>query len=113
MNFISSAYAQQQPAAPGAPAPGGAFGMFLPLIIVFIIFYFLVFRPQQKQQKQRRQMLANLKRGDEVVTNGGIYGKIADLTDTVAHLQIANNVTIKVDRAQIGNLASGPAVQKS
>ena len=103
MNFIANAYAQD--AAPAVTnGPGGAFGMFLPLVIVFIIFYFLIFRPQQRQQKIRAQMLTALKRGDEVITNGGVYGKVTDLTDTTVMLQIANNVTIKVDRAQIGTV---------
>lgn len=107
MNFlISNAYAQEAAANPAGP--GGALGMFAPLLIVFVIFYFLIFRPQQKQQKLREQMIAQLKRGDEVVTNGGIYGKISDLTETTAMLQIANNVTIKIDRAQVGVVVGEP-----
>src|SRR3989338_8171815 len=104
MNFISTVYAQdQQPAAAGAPqAPGGGvFGMFLPLILIFIIFYFLIFRPQQKQQKQRQKMISELKRGDEVITNGGIYGKVTDLADAFVMLQIDNNAIIKLDRSQV------------
>ena len=78
--------------------------MFLPMIIVFGIFYFLVFRPQQKAQREKQKMISELKRGDEVVTNAGLYGKITDLTETVVMLQIANNVTIKMDRSQIGGV---------
>ena len=103
MNFISTVYAQDAASVPPA-TPGGAFGMFMPLGIVFIIFYFLIFRPQQKQQKARQQMLDALKRGDEVVTNGGLYGKVTDLTDITVMLQITNNVTVKVDRSQIGTV---------
>ncbi|MDO8518729.1 MAG: preprotein translocase subunit YajC [Deltaproteobacteria bacterium] len=101
MNIISLAHAQD--AAAAAPQ-GSAFGMFLPLIIVFIIFYFLIFRPQQKQAKVKKQMLADLKRGDEVISNGGIYGKITDITDTFVMLQVAANVTIKVDRSQVNTV---------
>lgn len=107
INFTSVAYAQDTPAA--SKGPGGIFGMFLPLIIVFVIFYLLIFRPQQKQQKLKRQMLSQLKRGDEVVTNGGIYGKITDLTDNTVMLQVANNVTIKVDRSQVNTVLNQPA----
>ncbi|MBI4411681.1 MAG: preprotein translocase subunit YajC [Deltaproteobacteria bacterium] len=102
MNFISTVYAQDQAPAGGTPpSQGGVFGMFLPLILIFIIFYFLIFRPQQKQQKLKQKMIAELKRGDDVVTNGGIYGKITDLADTFVMLQVANNVTIKLDRSQV------------
>lgn len=110
MNFISHALAQG--AAPATAAPAGSpLGMFLPLIVVFVIFYLLIFRPQQKQQKLKKLMLAELKRGDEIITNGGIYGKITDLTDTFVMLQVSNNVTIKVDRSQV-NVVRNPE-QKS
>lgn len=101
--IISTSWAQSQNALPPAGSP---FGMFLPLIVVFAIFYLLVFRPQQKQQKMKKRMLADLKRGDEVVSNGGIYGKITDLQEQLVFLQIANNVTIKVDRSQINNVVN-------
>lgn len=104
MNFhLSQAWAQSA-AAPSTAPSGSPLGMFLPLVVVFVIFYLLIFRPQQKQQKLKKQMLADLKRGDEVVTNGGIYGKITDLSDTFAMLQVANNVTLKVDRSQINTV---------
>lgn len=105
MNLISTAWAQG--AAPASAAPSGSpLGMFLPLIVVFVIFYLLIFRPQQKQQKIKKQMLSNLKRGDDVVTNGGLYGKITDLADTFVMLQVANNVTLKVDRSQINTVTN-------
>ncbi len=103
--FISTAYAQEAAAAP-AGAPGGLLGSLAPLVVIFFIFYFLLVRPQQKQQKLRQQMLGQLKRGDEVVTNGGVYGKITDLTDAIVMLQIASNVTIKVDRAQVNSVVA-------
>lgn len=107
MNFlISQAWAQEAAANPAQPNP---FGMFLPLIVVFVIFYFLIFRPQQKQQKVRKEMLANLKRGDEVITNGGIYGKVVELSDLTVMLQVANNINIKVDRSQLNVI---PAVEE-
>ena len=101
MNLLSTAWAQD---AAGAAPAGSPFGMFMPLIIVFVIFYFLIFRPQQKQQKLKKKMLSELKRGDEVITSGGIYGKITDLTDTFVMLQVSGNVTIKVDRSQVNTV---------
>ncbi len=104
MNFISNAYAQQAASAP--QAPGGALGMVVPFVLVIVIFYFLIFRPQQKQQKLKIQMISNLKRGDEVVTESGIYGKINDIKETQVMVQIANNVIIKIDRAKVGAVLS-------
>lgn len=107
MDFISIALAQD-----AAPAGGGSsVAMFAPLVIVFVIFYLLIFRPQQKQQKQRKLMLAELKRGDEIISNGGLYGKITDLNDTFVMLQVANNVIIKLDRSQVNTLAQPTGMQ--
>ncbi len=71
-----------------APGQGGqqGFGMFLPLILLFAIFYFLLIRPQQKRQREHKQLLANLRKGDQVITAGGLYGRITGLTDTVVTL---------------------------
>jgi len=109
MNIINTAWAQEG----GAPSQGGSvLGMFMPLVIVFVIFYLLIFRPQRKQQKVRKEMLAGLKRGDEVITNGGIYGKISDIQDAFVMLQVANNVTIKLDRSQVNNQQALAAEKK-
>ena len=84
---------------------------FVPVILVMAVFYFLVYRPQQLKAKEQRLMLANLKRNDDVITSGGIYGKIVALADKVVTLEIAPNVRIRVDRDQIGSLvgATGKA----
>lgn len=101
MSFIPLAWAEEG----GASSPfGGGLGMFLPLIVIFVIFYLLIFRPQQKQQKMRKKMLADLKRGDEVITNGGIYGKIMELQEAFVMLQISSNVTVKLDRSQVNTV---------
>lgn len=93
-------------AAPGG-GPGGI-ASFLPIILIFVIFYFLLIRPQQKKVKEHQAFVAALKKGDTVVTNGGIHGLITGLTDTVATLEIAENVRIKISRAQIaGAVGSG------
>jgi len=81
----------------GAPSSGGNQWMsFLPLILLFVVFYFLLIRPQQKKAKQQKQFIENLKKGDEVITSGGLYGKITGLTDTTVTIEIAEKVRVKV-----------------
>jgi len=75
--------------------------MFLPLILLFGIFYFLLIRPQQKRQREHKQLLANLRKGDQVITAGGLYGRITGITDTVITLEITEKVRVKVARSQI------------
>jgi len=87
-------------AAAGAGGPGGLMS-FLPLILIFAVFYFLLIRPQQKKAKDHQAFIANLKKGDEVLTSGGLQGKITGLTDQVATLEIAENVRVKVARPYI------------
>jgi len=91
-----------------APAAGGAggFASFLPLILIFVVFYFLLIRPQQKQAKQHQAFLGDLKKGNKVITKGGIYGEITAISDSALTLEIAENVRIKVDRQSI----AGPQV---
>jgi len=94
----------------GAPGGGGAQGLgsFLPLILMFVVFYFLLIWPQQKKAKTHRQVLSTLKKGDEVVTSGGLYGTITGLTDTVVTLEIAEKVRIKVARNSIAGVVRTP-----
>ncbi len=89
-----------------APAAGGGLASFLPLILIFIVFYFLLIRPQQKKAKEHQSFLGNMKKGNEVVTNGGLHGKITGLTDTVITLEIADNIRVKVNRASIMSSAA-------
>ncbi len=95
--MIDIAYAQT---APGIGGPGPMMTIF-PFILIFIIMYFMVIRPQQKKTKEHREMLAKLKKNDEVMTSGGIYGKVIDLKETVVTLEVAPNVRIRVHRPQI------------
>ena len=88
----------------GAEAGGGAL-TFLPFILIFVLFYFLILRPQQKQTKKRNEMLGALKRGDEVITSGGIYGKILNISeDGKVTLEIAKGVSIHITRSAISGL---------
>jgi preprotein translocase subunit YajC len=93
-----------------APPAGGGLAGFLPLILIFVVFYFLLIRPQQKKAKEHAEFLRNLKKGDEVVTSGGIHGRITGLTDTIVTLEIAENVRIKVTRPSV--LASASDAKK-
>ena len=100
-------------------APGSTSGQFLqtfaPMIFIFAIFYFLVLAPMRKRQKATQDMLSKLKKGDEVVTGGGIFGRIAALDEERGFvvLQIADNVKIKVLRSAITALANPPEAGKS
>jgi preprotein translocase subunit YajC len=78
---------------------------FMPLVLIFVVFYFLLIRPQQQKAKEHKTMLANLKRNDDVITAGGLYGKVMTLSDRVVTLEIAPNVRVRVDRQQIASLA--------
>jgi preprotein translocase subunit YajC len=87
----------------GAGGQGGSNQLmaFLPLILLFVVFYFLLIRPQQKKAKQQKQFLENLKKGDEVVTSGGLYGKITGITNEQVTLEIAEKIRVKVLKSSI------------
>ena len=85
-----------------APAPqANALSMFIPMIAVFVIFYFLLIRPQKKQQKKHQEMLLQLKKGDDVVTNSGIFGSIFAVEEKFFVLTIAEKTKIKILKSQI------------
>jgi preprotein translocase subunit YajC len=96
--FISPAYAQ---AAAGAPDGADMLMQFAPLILIFIVFYFLLIRPQQKKAKEHKAMLSAVRRGDRVVTGGGIVGTVSKSTDDDLIVEIAENVRVKVLRGSI------------
>ena len=86
---------------------GSGFTQFIPLILIFVIFYFFLIRPQQKKVKEHKSMVASLKRGDEVITSGGVYGKIEKVyDDDKIDLSISENVTIQVVQSTIQSLAN-------
>ena len=100
--FVTPAYAQ---AAGGA---GGAAGLasFLPLVLIFVIMYFLMIRPQQKRMKEHRAMVEALKKGDEVVTQGGLVGKITAVRDNELEVEIAAGVKVRVIRSTVTGLVN-------
>ncbi len=100
--FISSAYAQTAPAA----AAGGGDVMstltsLLPLLLMFVVLYFVMIRPQMKRQKEHKAMIEALAKGDEVVTAGGVAGRIGKLGETYLGIEIADGVEIQVQRSAI------------
>jgi preprotein translocase subunit YajC len=94
--FISPAWAQ---AAGGSSA--STWINILPLVLIFVVFYFLLIRPQTKRAKEHREMVAKLSAGDEVVTNGGILGRISEIDESFVTLEVAPKVTIRVQRFQV------------
>jgi len=98
--LITSAHAQSAPAS----TPGGDLMAFLPMIAIFVVFYFLLIRPQQKKAKETRAMLSALQKGDEVVTAGGIVGRISKLGEQYAAIEIANGIEINVQRSAVAQL---------
>ena len=109
--LISTAYAQ----AADAPAAAGGISSlmnFLPLLLIFAVFYFLIIRPQQKRMDEQNKMIKALNRGDQVVTSGGIFGKIVKFEgDDVVGLEVADGLTIRILRSQIGALADKAIVK--
>ena len=95
----------------GAAGQGsGGFAAFMPLLLMFAIFYFLLIRPQQKKQKENRAMIAHLKKGDRIITNGGIYGRVTAVNDDTLTVEIADKVRVKVVRGNVSAL-SQPSLQ--
>ena len=92
--FIASAHAQ----AEGAPPPGGEMFQILFLVGLFVLFYFIAIRPQRKRQKEHRQMVNDLQKGEEVITTGGILGKITSVNDDFITLEIAKDVSLSIQK---------------
>ncbi|MFG6432802.1 preprotein translocase subunit YajC [Roseateles sp. LYH14W] len=99
--FISNAYAQAAPAA--ASTESGLLGM-LPLVLMFVVLYFVMIRPQMKRQKEHKAMIEAIAKGDEVVTAGGLVGKVSKLGDSFVHLEVANGVELQLQRSAISQV---------
>lgn len=96
--FISDAWAQD------GGMGGGGFAALLPMLLIFVIFYLLLIRPQQKRAKQHKTMVAELAKGDEIVTNGGTLGKVTGLDDHFITLEVADGIRIKVQRMAVAQM---------
>jgi preprotein translocase subunit YajC len=96
--FIADAHAQ----AAGGAAPPGIDLIFL--VLLFVVFYFLLIRPQMKRAKEHKNMVASLAKGDEVVTNGGLLGKVTKVGDNFITLEIADGLEVKVQKQALGSV---------
>jgi preprotein translocase subunit YajC len=101
--FISDAMAEAAPAAAGASQQPGLLEAMFPFIILFIVFYFLLIRPQSKRAKEHKKMVAALSKGDEVLTQGGIYGKITEVGEAHVVVELADNVEVKLQREAVSS----------
>lgn len=101
MDFLlNNAFAQST----SAPPPGDPLLSFIPIIVLFVIFYFMLIRPQNKRAKEHSQMVASLTKGDEVVTNGGILGRITQVGENFVMVEVADGIQLRVQRQAIANL---------
>ena len=98
--FISDAWAE---AAPAAPQDAGLMG-FVPLIVIFVLFYFLLIRPQMKRAKEHRKLVEALSKNDEIVTTGGLLGKVTEVEESFITIEIADGVKVKVQRNAVTSL---------
>jgi preprotein translocase subunit YajC len=98
--FISTAYAQAAPAPAGGSTESTLFTM-LPLVLMFVVLYFIMIRPQMKRQKEHKALIEALAKGDEVVTAGGMAGKVSKLGETYIGIEIAANVEVQVQRSAV------------
>lgn len=104
--FVSPAYAQ---AAGGAAADpmAGMFMQIAPLLLIFVVFYFLLIRPQQAARKRHIEMIAALKKGDVIVTSGGLIGKVRSVADDEVRVELGPNVEVRVVRGTIAEVRNG------
>jgi preprotein translocase subunit YajC len=102
--FISNAWAEGAAGAGAGAPPESSLMGFIPLILIFVLFYFLLIRPQAKRAKEHKQMVGALAKGDEVVTNGGVLGRITEVGDSFISVEIAEGIVVKVQRNAIASL---------
>jgi preprotein translocase subunit YajC len=95
--FISNAFAQ----APAAAAGGSSLTSLLPLVLMFVVLYFIMIRPQMKRQKEHKAMIEAIGKGDEVVTGGGLMGKVTKVAESQIGLEIANGVEVQCQRSAV------------
>jgi len=96
--FISQAFAQTAPAASGGES--SLFSL-LPIVLMFVVLYFIMIRPQMKRQKEHKSMVEALAKGDEVVTSGGMLGRVSKMGETYLHIEVANGVELQVQRSSV------------
>ncbi len=103
--FESAAYAMGAPGGAGQQGAGGFSGIFM-MLIIFGIFYFVLIRPQQKKMKEHKKMVEELKKGDKIITQGGIYGTVTNTGEHKLTVEIADGVKVKIARGAVGTVLS-------
>ena len=112
MSFVTQAFAATS-TAPDGGLLGGSITSLLPIVLIFVIMYFLILRPQQQRQRQHREMIANVRRGDTIVTTGGLIGKVAKVDETELHIEIAEDMRVRIVRSMIAEVrAKGEPVKE-
>ena len=99
--FISEAFAQAAPAAAAGGDTMSTLTSMLPLVLMFVVLYFIMIRPQMKRQKEHKAMVEALAKGDEVITSGGVLGKVSKLGESILCVEIANGVEIQIQRSAV------------
>ena len=102
--LVDNAYAM---GAPGGEGGGSSVGTLLPFVLMFGVLYFLILRPQRKKQKSQQKMIDELKKGDAIVTSGGIHGVITNLRDDTLSVKIAENVKVEITRSAVSRVKEG------
>ncbi|MEJ2658470.1 MAG: preprotein translocase subunit YajC [Desulfobacterales bacterium] len=110
--MINTAYAMGQGGAAAGQGAGG-FASLIPIILMFVIFYFLLIRPQQKKAKQHREMIGQLKKGDRIVTSGGLHGRVTAVNDTIMTVEIADKVRVKIARGNVAQVIQSSSQPQS
>jgi len=107
--MLDLAYAAE---SPGGFFGGGAFSALVPLALMFVVFYFLLIRPQQKQAKEQQKMVDNLKRGDRVLTSGGLYGTIVAVKGKALEVKLNEDVKVLMAKSAVSQVVSGDPAQE-
>jgi preprotein translocase subunit YajC len=92
--------------AQAQPAPGGGLSFLFPLLAIFIVFYFFMIRPQARREKERKAMIDAVKKGDKVVTAGGIHGTVVQVDETTLLIQVDQNVKLRFEKTAVGSVAA-------
>jgi preprotein translocase subunit YajC len=111
--LINIAYAMGQGGGAAGQGAGG-FSSLIPIILMFVIFYFLLIRPQQKKSKEHREMINRLKKGDRIITSGGLHGLVTAVSETTMTVEIADKVRVKIARGNVSQvIQSSSQIQES
>jgi preprotein translocase subunit YajC len=110
--FIATAYAMGAPGGDGAAQGAGGFSGIIMMVAIFAIFYFIMIRPQQKKMKEHKKMLDAVKKGDEIVTAGGIYGIVEGVSPDTLTVKIAEGVKVKITRSSVGDVVKADSEEK-